>query len=62
MIFSREISTHRRYECAGGAENIHDQMTSNALGMLHNGWHLIMRNIVKSRDMAMVGQRTKYNM
>ena len=61
MIFSREISTHRRYECAVEAENVHDQMTSNVLGILHNGWHIIMRNIINSRDMK-TGQRTKYNM
>ena len=33
---SKEISTQRRYKCAGGAENIHCEMTSNVLGMLHN--------------------------
>ena len=57
----KEISTHRRYKCAGGAENIHDEMTSNVLGMLHSGLHLIMRIIIKSRDMKM-RQHTKYNM
>ena len=58
---SKEQSTHKRYKCAGGAENIHDEMTSNVLGMLHNGWHLIMRIILKLWDMKM-RQRTKYNM
>ena len=53
MLFSKEISTHRRYKCAGGAENIHNEMTSNVLGMLHNDWHLIMMNIIKSWDIKM---------
>ena len=60
-VISKEISTHRRYKCAGGAENIHDQMTSNVLGILRNGKHLIIRNIFKSRDMK-IRQRTKYNL
>ena len=33
MLFSKEISTHRRCKCARGAENSHDEMTSNVLGM-----------------------------
>ena len=57
---SKEISTHRRYKCAGGAENIHDEMTSNVPGMLHNDLHHIMRIIITLQDMKM-RQRTKYN-
>ena len=57
---SKEISTDRRYKYARGAENIHDEMTSNVPGMLHNRLHLIKRIIIKSRDMKM-RQRTKYN-
>ena len=55
-VILKEISTYRRYKCAGGAENIHDEMTLN----VHNDLHL-MRIIIKSRDMKM-RRRTKYNM
>ena len=50
MIFSKEISTHKRNKCAAGGENVHYKLTSNVLGMLHNGLHLTMRNIDKSQD------------
>ena len=33
-LFSKVTSTHKRYKCAGGAENIQDELTSNVLGML----------------------------
>ena len=61
MLFSKKTLTHRRYKCARGAENIRDELTSNVLGMLHNGKHLTLRNIVKSRDIE-IRHRTKYIM
>ena len=54
---SKEISTLSIYKCARGAEINHDEITSYVPGMLHNGLHLIMRIIIKSRDMKM-RQRT----
>ena len=33
-VISMEISTHRRYNCARGAENIHDETTSKC------AWHV----------------------
>ena len=47
MLFSKDTSTHKIYKCIGRAENIHDEVTSNALGMLRKGSHLPMRNKVK---------------
>ena len=61
MLFREEKTTHRRNKCTGGSENIHDEMMSNVLSMLRNGWHLIMTNMIKSREMKM-RQHTKYNM
>ena len=47
MLFSKDTTTHKIYKCVGGAENIHDDVASNVLGMLRKGSHLIMRNKVK---------------
>ena len=35
------------YKCVGEAENIHEELTSNVLGMLRKGERLTMRNKVK---------------
>ena len=53
MLFSKKPSTHKTYKCARGAENIHEESTSNVLGILRKGYRLTMRNTVKSRDMEM---------
>ena len=37
MLFAKDTSTHNLYKYVGGAENIHDELTSNVLGMLRNG-------------------------
>ena len=37
MLFEKDISTHNLYKCVGGADNIHDELTSNVLGMLRSG-------------------------
>ena len=38
MLFSKDTSTHKIYKCVGGAENIHDEVASDVLGMLRKGW------------------------
>ena len=60
MLFSKDTSTHKIYKCVGGAENIHDEVTSNVLDMLRKGSHLLMNNKVKYYDME-TQKRTKYN-
>ena len=47
MLFSKDTSTQKIYKCVGRAKNIHDEMTSNMLGMLRKGSHLTVRNKVK---------------
>ena len=61
MLFSKDTSTYKRYKCARGAKNIHDELTSNVLGMLRNAKRLTMMYIVKLLDMEM-RKRTKYDM
>ena len=47
MLFSKDTSTQKIYKCVRRAENIHDEVPSNMLGMLCKGSHLTMKNKIK---------------
>ena len=53
MLFLKYRLTHKRCKCAGGVENIHNELMSNVAGMLGNSSHLTVIYLVKSQDFDM---------
>ena len=55
MLFSKNISTHKRYKCVRGAENIHGDL------MFGTGVRLVVRKIVKSNGTKKCDNTKQYD-